>query len=257
MRKWHKIPVLFLFVAIIASLVVSQTKPKIKTGGKEEDGLVLIPGGEFVMGTGGEGDNSPEHKVRIDPFYIDKYEVTNARYYKFCEETGRDLPEFWGMEKFHCGLEYPDHPVVGVSWYDASAYAEWAGKRLPSEAEWEYAARGSLPGKKFPNGNKLDKDAANFKSDGTAPVGSYPPNQYGLHDMAGNVVEWVNDFYDKDYYKVSPHDNPKGPEEGKFHVIRGGGWHSGKSCVTVDRRNCLIPGWVDFNVGFRCAKDFK
>jgi len=220
--------------------------------------MVLLPGGEFSMGAqdGGVADN-PVHKVYVDSFYMDKYEVTNAQYFSFCEETGRDLPEFWGMKEFHSGSNYPNHPVVGVSWRDAKAYAEWIDKRLPTEAEWEYAARGGLVGKDFPNGDDLDSSTGNFSSKGTVPVGSYPPNGFGLHDMAGNVVEWVFDYYDKDYCRVSPYKNPAGPQEGRFRVIRGGGWHSGKGCNKVHFRNCLLGRWVDFNLGFRCAKDLR
>ena len=103
--------------------------------------VVLVPGGEFPMGSDSEGDHSPVHKVHVDSFYMDKYEVTNAQYLRFCEATGHRLPEFWGMEGFRCGPDYPNHPVVTVSWYDATEYAKWCGKRLPTEAEWEYAAR--------------------------------------------------------------------------------------------------------------------
>ncbi|UCD64008.1 MAG: formylglycine-generating enzyme family protein [Candidatus Zixiibacteriota bacterium] len=223
--------------------------------------LVLIPGGEFLMGDSSDGDHAPAHAVHIDSFYIDRYEVTNAQFYRFCEETGHQLPEFWGKKDFHSGPDFPDYPVVGVSWSDAAAYAEWAGKRLPTEAEWEYAARGGLIGKRFPLGGKLDSTQANFTVGGVAkglvPAGSYPPNGYGLYDMAGNVVEWVFDRYSADYYAVSPGRNPQGPESGKFRVIRGGGWHSGPSCCRVYFRNALPANWRDFNVGFRCARDLK
>lgn len=255
MKQYRLIALLILVVAISLSLSKSQSEPESEEGSQQVIELALIPGGEFSMGREGEGDNSPAHEVHIDSFYIDTHEVTNAQYYVFCRETGHTLPEFWGMEEFHCGPDFPDYPVVGVSWYDAQAYAQWIGKRLPTEAEWEYAARGGLEGKRFPHGDDLDSTLANFASKGTVPVGSYPPNGYGLYDMSGNVVEWVLDYYDKDYYKTSPSHNPSGPQDGKFCVIRGGGWHSGRSCNAVYHRNCLIPSWVDFNVGFRCARD--
>jgi formylglycine-generating enzyme required for sulfatase activity len=191
---------------------------------------------------------------------MDKHEVTNAQYLKFCEETNRKLPEFWRMERFHSTVEFPNHPVVGISWRDAQAYAEWCGKRLPTEAEWEYAARGGLSGMDYPNGNSIDSSTANYTEaalDGTMPVASYAPNGYGLYDMAGNVAEWVADYYDTDYYATSSSNNPTGPESGKFRVIRGGGWHSGPFCNRVYVRNALPDNWVDFNVGFRCAKDYK
>jgi len=220
--------------------------------------LVLIPAGEFLMGSDSEEDHSPVHKVYIDAFYMDKFEVTNAHYLRFCEETGHRLPEFWGMVGFRCGPDYPNHPVVGVSWYDATLYAEWCGQRLPTEAEWEYAARGGRVDMRYPNGGALDPSDGNYNhSDkgGPVAVGSYPPNGFGLCDMQGNVVEWVWDLYDPDYYSSSPPANPRGPEFGRFRVIRGGGWHSGASCNRVYYRNALPPSWVDFNVGFRCAKD--
>jgi len=224
----------------------------------QEAESVLIPAGEFLMGVEGDAEDNPVHEVFVDSFYMDKYEVTNEQYLAFCKETGHKLPEMWGMDGFRCGPDYPDHPVVGVSWQDAADYAEWRGKRLPAEAEWEYAARGGLVGRDYPAGEPLDPESANFAGadrGGTVAVGSFPANGFGLHDMSGNVVEWVGDFYDKDYYRNSPIKNPRGPEQGKFRVIRGGGWHSGPYCNRVGFRNALPGNWVDFNVGFRCAKD--
>jgi iron(II)-dependent oxidoreductase len=190
---------------------------------------------------------------------MDKYEVTNAQYYRFCKATGTKLPELWGMREFHCGLQFPDHPVVGVPYANAKKYAQWRGMRLPTEAEWEYAGRGGLKDKKYPNGDELKPELANYAplSKGTRMVGSYPPNGFGLYDMVGNVAEWVSDYFAKDYYTHSPYKNPKGPEYGKQRVIRGGGWHTGPFCSRVYYRNGLVPGWVDFNVGFRCVKTAK
>ncbi|UCH98628.1 MAG: formylglycine-generating enzyme family protein [Candidatus Aminicenantes bacterium] len=230
--------------------------------------MVFIPGGKFVMGKelppAKEGEkekyvNNPAHNVELDSFYIDKYEVTNYQYFLFCQATGKKLPVFWGMNEFHCGLDFPNHPVVGVSYIEAQAYAKWRGMRLPTEAEWEYAARGGLSGKKYPNGDELDDKLANYGQHrrGTTAVGSYPANGFGLYDMAGNVREWVLDYYQTNYYLSSPGKNPQGPDIGRFRVIRGGSWFSGPGCVTVYRRNALAPNWVDFAVGFRCAKDAK
>ena len=220
-------------------------------------GMVFIPGGTFTMGKRGGDDHSPAHEIKLDAFYIDRHEVTNTQYEDFCRETGRRLPEYWNMAAFHSGPDFPDHPVVGISWVDAAAYAEWAGKRLPTEAEWEYAARGGLEAKDYPLGNQIDTTLVNYAFEGrhrgTCPVGSYPPNGYGLFDMAGNVSEWVADFYDAGYYQNSPSKNPKGPKKGKFRVFRGGGWHSGPTCNRVYYRNALPPNWVDINVGFRCV----
>jgi iron(II)-dependent oxidoreductase len=231
--------------------------PAKREGAMEE--LVLIPGGEFLMGSD-RGEDSPVHRVYVGAFYIDKCEVTNAQYLAFCEATGHRLPMFWGMEGFRCGPDYPDHPVVAVSWVDAKTFAQWCGKRLPTEAEWEYAARGGREGLNYPNGDSLAPSDGNYsRSDrrGSVAVGSYPPNGFGLHDMQGNVAEWVADWYAPGYYSLSPAKNPKGPEAGKFKVIRGGGWHSGPGCNAVHFRNALPPGWLDFAVGFRCAKDVE
>jgi formylglycine-generating enzyme required for sulfatase activity len=220
--------------------------------------MVLIPKGEFNMGKNSPGpsDWQPEHKVKIDSFYLDKYEVTNKQYYEFCMATKHALPEFWGTKEFKSGLDFPDFPVVGISWFEADGYAKWAGKRLPTEAEWEYASRGGLTDKNFPTGDQADSTKANFgkKYKCILKVGSFQPNGFGLFDMAGNVWEWVSDNYGSDYYKTSPDNNPKGAERGRFKVIRGGSWHSGAMCIQNYYRNGLSPSWVDFGVGFRCAK---
>lgn len=218
--------------------------------------MVFIAGGSFMMGNTGMKDSSPPHEVKIDSFYIDRNEVTNAEYQMFCNAMGHRLPEFWGMKRYHCGQSFPDFPVVGISWADAAAYAEWTGKRLPTEAEWEYAARGGRTGYNYPNDEKLTEQTANYHpGKGTKPVGSFPANGYGLNDMAGNVAEWTADRYSSTYYCESPEHNPEGPQTGRFRVFRGGGWHSGPYCNQVWYRNALPPNWVDFNVGFRCAMD--
>jgi formylglycine-generating enzyme required for sulfatase activity len=220
--------------------------------------MVPIPAGEFLMGHEGTGDNSPAHRVRIRAFLMDRHEVTNAEYEAFCRATEHALPFFWERAGFRCGPGYPDHPVIGVSSIDARDYAKWRGKRLPTEAEWEYAARGGLEGMRYANGNTLDSSKVNFtrsNQGGTVEVGSYEPNGYGLHDMTGNVQEWVADRFDPEYYKSSPEADPQGPEKGRFRVIRGGGWYTGPGCMDVSLRYALPANWVDFNVGFRCARD--
>lgn len=237
-----------------------------QAGARRGGEMVRLGGGLFMMGSGSgaamgsdaTADHSPAHAVRLAPFFIDRYEVTNAQYVAFCRETKRGLPMFWGIDTLRSGPDYPDHPVVGVSWVDAKAYAEWCGRRLPTEAEWEYAARGGLFGREYVNADTLAPGDANFTRahrGGTTPVGSYPPNGFGLYDMVGNVAEWVSDWYADDAYAASPADDPKGPGEGKFKVIRGGGWHTGPGCSKVYVRYALPWGWLDFNVGFRCAKD--
>jgi iron(II)-dependent oxidoreductase len=218
---------------------------------------VLIAKGEFNMGknSANPSDWQPEHVVGIDSFYLDQYEVTNQEYFDYCKAVNHALPIFWGMKEFRCGLDYPEYPVVGVSNYDAEQYAQWVHKRLPTEAEWEYAARGGLVDNSFPNGNTIDSTLANYgkKYNGLLHVGSFPPNKFGLFDMAGNVWEWTSDFYQGNYYENSPSENPRGPARGRFKVIRGGSWHSGAMCNQNYYRNGLAGNWVDFAVGFRCA----
>ncbi|MFA6403161.1 MAG: SUMF1/EgtB/PvdO family nonheme iron enzyme [Salinivirgaceae bacterium] len=222
---------------------------------------VLIPKGEFIMGknSANPSDWQPEHTVQIDSFYMDKFEVTNQQYFEFCNATNNPLPIFWGIKEFRCGMDFPDYPVVGVSFIDAEKFAKWSNKRLPTEAEWEYAARGGLIGKNFPNGDQIDSTEANFgkKYKGIIKVGTFKPNNFGLYDMSGNVWEWVSDNYGSEYYSISPKENPKGADRSRFKVIRGGSWHSGGMCVQNYFRNGLSASWVDFAVGFRCAKSLK
>ncbi|RPJ85295.1 MAG: formylglycine-generating enzyme family protein, partial [Acidobacteria bacterium] len=158
-------------------------------------GMVLITAGIFTMGKAGDAEDCPPHQISLSAFYLDSSEVTNAQYQEFCTKTGHRLPEFWGMAKFKSGSDFPNHPVVGVSWADAEAYAKWAGKRLPTEAEWEYAARGGLAGKDFPAGDSIGPESASItqagKTSGSMAVRSFAANGYGAFDMSGNVCEWV------------------------------------------------------------------
>jgi len=205
-------------------------KPSVTTTVTEKDDMVLIPAGEFQMGSNESDDEKPIHTVYLDAFYIDKYEVTNAQYKKFMDAKGYKAPGYWNDPKYNA----PNHPVVGVTWNDAKAYADWAGKRLPTEAEWEKAARGGVTGKKYvwgdewPPPNKAGNFDNSITKDGytyTAPVGSFKPNGYGLYDMAGNVWEWCADWYDNNYYFTSTKSNPAGPSSGTYHVCRGGSWY--------------------------------
>lgn len=226
------------------------------TGAPIPEDMALVPGGEFEMGADGHADYSPVHRVRLYPFLIDRREVTNAEYARFCEQTHHLLPAFWDIDELRSGPDYPNHAVMGVSRSDAQAYAAWRGARLPTEAEWEYAARGGLVGRKYSHGDEHDSTLYAMAGDERGPgeVARFSPNGYGLYDMTGNVCEWVYDRYDADYYERSPDLHPIGPSRGSYFVIRGGGWHTGPGCRAVYWRTALKSNWLDFNVGFRCAK---
>ena len=229
--------------------------------GKDGAEMILIPAGEFIMGSPeGEGDDNehPQHTVFLDAFYIDKYEVINAQYKQFMDATGHKAPAYWDDEKYN----QPNQPVVGVSWHEAVTYCKWTGKRLPTEAEWEKAARGT-DARKYPWGNDWDSSKCNSKGSGdeykyTASVGSFPDgaSTYGVMDMVGNAWEWCADWYDKAYYSRSPQQNPKGPNSGIWRVLRSGGWLDvntlGLRCAD---RYYLEPTFTDIVCGFRCAQD--
>ena len=211
--------------------------------------MVLIPEGEFLMGSPeGEGgaDEQPRHPVYLNSFYMDKYEVTVAQYKKYCQTIGITMPEqpHWSSDK---------HPVVNVFWDDATAYAKYYGKEVPTEAQWEKACRAGTK-TKYAFGDVLDASMAKFDSgDGAVPVGSYKPNGYGLYDMHGNVGEWCSDWYREDYYKNSLNKNPQGPNFGSVRVLRGGGWVSYDDGCRSAYRKWSSPGLRDFSSGFRCV----
>jgi iron(II)-dependent oxidoreductase len=216
--------------------------------------MVLVPAGEFLMGSNEYTDETPPHRVYLDAFHIDRYETTNALYERFMRATGRGAPDYWTDSSFNA----PTQPVVGVTWYDADAYCKWAGKRLPTEAEWEKAARGT-DGRKYPWGEQWDAGRANSgetRLGKTAPVGSYPSgvSPYGAHDMAGNVWEWVADWYEAAYYRRSPERNPKGPDSGQYRVVRGGSWGYVPALLRASNRVSNSPGNRGSSFGFRCAR---
>jgi len=244
--------------------------------GRDGAQMRLIPAGEFQMDSDDYDDEKPVHTVYLDAFYIDKYEVTNAQYKEFMESTGHKAPLYWDDSNYNS----PGQPVVGVTWEDANAYAKWAGKLLPTEAEWEKAARGGLVGKKYVWGDDWPppEKAGNFADESAkkvftgwsiiegyddgyayaAPVGSFSPNGHGLYDMAGNVWEWCVDWYDGEYYKRSPERNPTGPDSGSTRVLRGGSWYyDGPDYLRVANRNNNDPTNTNNNVGFRCAMLLK
>lgn len=235
--------------------------------------MVIVPGGVFSRGSvGGNRDEMPRHQVTLQSFAIDIHPVTNEQFARFLEAMGgekdnnhqdiirlRDSRIKRSGGKVHIEFGYTKHPVVGVTWYGAIAYAKWIGKRLPTEAEWEIAACGGSLNGLFPSGDDIEKTQANFFSSDTTPVMSYAPNGYGLYDMAGNVYEWCHDWYGYNYYEVSVQEpeNPKGPLQGVYRVLRGGCWKSLKEDLRCSRRHRNNPGTVNGTYGFRCATDVQ
>jgi formylglycine-generating enzyme len=252
--------------------------------------LAFIPSGEFLMGSDdGPDDERPAHRVHVDAFNIAVHPVTHADYGRFVQETAHRSPAIYelplvvtagGPEREAAfrvaGQPYVwidsgapgdllDHPVTLVRWEDAAAYCAWlsgaAGRvvRLPSEAEWEKAARGGLENRRYPWGDRLGTDMANYLADpamktsrGTTPCRRYPPNDYGLFDMAGNVWEWVHDWYDPNYYQSSPSSCPTGPPAGTLRVLRGGSWlASDDRMLTCAYRHKVPPDTYSYGIGFR------
>ena len=247
------------------------------------EGMVLIPAGEFQMGSNSGGSNEkPIHSVYIDAFYMDEYEVTNAEYAAFLNakgkhtESGKTWLDIGGAHVrveyvggvYRAKGEYENHPVIYVSWYGAVAYSKWKGKRLPTEAEWEKAARGNLSGLTYPWGNTIDSSKANYGNNigDTTAVGEYTANGYGLYDMAGNVWEWCLDEYDSGFYAVSPSQNPLSGANSiewildnytgvkSFRVLRGGSWLNPARYVRVANRLNAAPSTSYYSPGFRCAR---
>ena len=247
------------------------------------DGMVLIPEGEFDMGSNdgvADPDEQPVHTVHLDAFYIDTNEVTNGEFKDFVlanpawqkDKIDAKFRDDNYLQDWH-GNNFPlgerDHPVRYVSWYAAMAYAVWVDKRLPTEAEWEKAARGGLAKKQYPWGNGINFNRANYgKNIGlTTPVGAYPANDYGVHDIAGNVWEWCLDGYEADFYANSPRRNPTAGANNveeivndfenivDFRVIRGGGWNSEPEWLRASNRHGTSPAYGGIGaLGFRCAK---
>ncbi|WP_454062884.1 formylglycine-generating enzyme family protein [Candidatus Nitrospira salsa] len=223
--------------------------------------MAHIPRGEFTMGSNEHGDEKP-HQVVLDAYHIDKFEVSNKDYKEFLKDTGHTSPAYWDDPR----LSGTDQPVVGVNWYDASKFCEWKGKRLPTEAEWERAAKGKQ-GSHYPWGHELSKEKANYGQNvgKTTAVNSYPEgvSEYGLYNMAGNVFEWVSDWYDPKYYDDSPAMNPQGPatginfaNQGAVKVLKGGSWLAPSTSLHTSHRFWNQPENNSYGVGlgFRCAK---
>ena len=270
-----------IFALMLSFLVVSACN---QSESAETD-TVLIPAGPFLMGSPSESalhGQSPAREVYLDAYFIDKHEVTIQEYERFIQEGGYRNKKFWTKAgwKFieqnqiqgylamgqpittqsNYGLyNAPNQPIIGISWYEADAYCRWAGKRLPTEAEWEKAARGT-EGFLYPWGNKMNFENLSYRvANGrrTVPVGSFPTgaSPYGIVDMAGNVWEWCSDWYDKAYYTKSPSRNPKGPKSGMHRVLRGGGWGATRLQLRSTYRYYDLPTYRGFNAGCRCVKD--
>ncbi|GAB4341390.1 MAG: hypothetical protein Kow0099_18070 [Candidatus Abyssubacteria bacterium] len=245
------------------------------------EGMVYVPDGYFQMGSHAAHEESPVRAIFTKSFYMDAYPVTNAQYKAFLDATGYDgepdanseYLRHWKNGTYPLGQG--DHPVTFVSWKNARAYAVWAGKRLPTEAEWEKAARGA-DGRMYPWGDTPpDGNLCNFAdvhtnfawsdrntNDGfvrTSPVGHYEPGKspYGVYDMAGNVWEWCSDWYDEDYYSYGPYLDPQGPEIGHRRAVRGGCWNSAATSVRSAHRKGYRPQVTSSTIGFRCVKDVE
>lgn len=254
-----------------AAAITAKPEPRQKTQageiiGKDGAPMVFIAGGEFTMGSrsddsDAQNDERPAHPVYLDAFYIDQYEATTARYATFFQETKRSAPNYWSEQVLK---QHGSKPVVGVDWNDATAYCSWAGKRLPTEAEWEKAARGTDQ-RIYPWGNEAPTEqranlnhCCDFKDYGVlTDVGSFEQGKspYGVYDMAGNVWEWTADWYDKTYYSKSPARNPKGPSNGELRVLRGGSWNRATDLVRSANRDWYTPTNRLVSIGFRCVQD--
>ena len=236
--------------------------------------MVLIPAGAFQMGcdtnnsaesctASYQDDEKPLHTVTLDAYYIDKYEVTNALYQACVEAGGCTPPSITSSStrsSYYGNPEFADYPVIYVSWEQARKYCAWRGARLPTEAQWEKAARGDQDTRMYPWGNQFPSCSLVNRSichGDTEKVGNYPSgaSPYGVMDMAGNVWEWVNDWYDSGYYNNSPSNDPPGPETGQYRVLRGGAWQDNfwGSFRSATRNRHVDPGYVDYSFGFRCA----
>ena len=258
--------ILFLVCAAPFVLAAAQTAAP--------ENMAAIPAGEFWMGRAqmtwrdaldvvprAKMDDQPANLIYVDAFFIDKTEVTNAEYAKFVQAKGIRAPWHWPEGKLPQGKE--KQAVSNVSWYEALDYCQSLGKRLPTEAEWEKAARGGLDRRPFPWGDVDDAGGggrgappiAALRLDAPINVASFKPNAYGLYDMIGNVMEWTNDWYEQNYYIFMPKKNPKGPETGLYKSVRGAGWADRLGELTTTfYRNFSDPELRAYTIGFRCAK---
>ena len=259
---------------LLASSIKSEARPavgkvapqdysmyKMKTGDEGRE-MVQIPEGPFTMGSNdGDPDEAPEHQVFLKAFYIDLREVTQEEYARFARMTRRSMPKIEVFEDDQSKVLKPELVAMSVSWDDARAYCKWAGKRLPTEAEWEKAGRGEGK-RKYPWGDKFANGRANVDGaeDGfkyLAPPGSFEAGRspYGLYDMTGNVAEWVEDSYDEHLYKKAIYRDPKGPDDGQLKVVRGGSWRETEQNARLSKRFAAKHWRTDITIGIRCAGD--
>ncbi len=253
--------------APVADRRTDETSPKYSD-------MVFVQGGTFVMGSNESDDEKPIHKVYVNDYSMDKYEVTNAQFCQFLNEKGNQTEggvEWLELKSEYCKIVkqgvryvpvsgYDNHPVIMVSWYGANAYAKWAGKRLPTEAEWEYACRGGSRSAHYEYSGSNNADAVawydNNSGGQTHPVGTKQPNELGLYDMSGNVWEWCADWYDSGYYSKSPYENPTGPASGEFRVLRGGSWNFNEDFLRCSYRfkYDYYPYYSYNYIGFRLVR---
>tara|TARA_Y100000588_G_scaffold274347_1_gene290336 strand:- start:5507 stop:6226 length:720 start_codon:yes stop_codon:yes gene_type:complete len=226
---------------------------------------IWISSGSFKMGClsddySCDSDEFPRHEVRLTQgYWMGLTEVSVKSYVKFTQATQRTLPE---PPPFNKNWQRIDHPIVRVKWLSAEAFCRWAGGRLPTESEWEYAARADKTTNKFPWGDEVTHEHANYRGVGwqdawlyTSPGASFRANSWGLHEMSGNVWEWLSDWYSESYYKVSPIEDPRGPHQGIEKVVRGGSWFTTSRVLRISDRFKVIPNSYSHDVGFRCVCD--
>jgi formylglycine-generating enzyme required for sulfatase activity len=254
---WISIAFIFICGLLVSSCAFEKSLPAtfLHNVVRSED-WVQIPAGRFLMGDmEGDDDEKPVHSVDLGTFWITRFEITNQQYLK-CVQAGACQ----GQEVMHS--DRAREPVVNVSWQDAQDFCVWMEGRLPTEAEWEKAARGGLEAGRYPWGDAevtCDQRAENGAQFGYCPgeravVGTYPANGYGLYDVAGNAWEWVADWYSKDYYQSSPDIDPQGPQTGRYKVLRGGGWNYTVYGLRVAYRSVSYPDSRANFIGFRCAR---
>ena len=229
-----------------------------------EPTCVVVPAGDFRMGCDqGRDEERPEHRVWVDAFEMAIYQVRNRDFALFMQATGHPAPPNWGQ----AGFEDPDYPVVSVSWFEAQKYCQWLGGltglhyRLPTEAEWERAARGGVEGRLYPWGDEPPQACAEYQqrwggeSLGPVPVGRGTANPYGIYDLCENVHEWCADWYQADYYAISPTNNPSGPASGERRASRGGSWRHHVKVSRVAARSSIPPAFQYADYGFRVVRD--